>query len=77
MMQTAVANIQTIDPSTGEPLERFDYTPPSDVAAKIERAVSLSARVARTKFRGTRRDSARHGAHAAIAQRRIRRHRHP
>ena len=37
-MQTATANIQTIDPSTGEPLERFQYTAQREVTEKIERA---------------------------------------
>ena len=40
-MQTAVANIQTIDPSTGEALERFDYTAPADVEKKVDRAAAF------------------------------------
>ncbi|MBV8689905.1 MAG: NAD-dependent succinate-semialdehyde dehydrogenase [Candidatus Eremiobacteraeota bacterium] len=39
VVQTVAANIQTIDPSTGELLEQFDYTPIADVNAKIDRAV--------------------------------------
>ncbi|MBV8726472.1 MAG: NAD-dependent succinate-semialdehyde dehydrogenase [Candidatus Eremiobacteraeota bacterium] len=40
-MQTAVPNIQTIDPSTGEALERFEYTAPADVEAKLARAAAF------------------------------------